>query len=702
MAKINNGAVISYGPTLPAAATSVDGALFYKTGDVGTPQGLYLYGFVSDANAASLGGQVSQAWIMADTPSTYVDITGDTMTGQLTVPSFLKITQTTGAQRLVIGNSTAGGLNKPSIIEGQDGVVRIGTGTTWTGAGGTLANFLSVDVNTAAVAASPPAYAKAVGALGLKYLGGQVWHAGNHGPLSTLDADLLDGQHGAYYTSLTNQTGILPVTKGGTGVVTAPTPGAVMYGASASTIGYTAVGGATFNSGTAQVWNILTAAGSGAPLWVPSTSLNVSYATSAGSATTATTAGSATTASSAGSVPWSGITGLITPQTIAASPQAGSTGYARPSFFYDFGNTGIASPGPTAFSTVSLSGFDAYSTSDLGQYQVGLTVRGISTNAFQLIAGWNFEEGMPSGLRFRVNDDTGTTSAWGQIQTLWDTSNLTNLSQLANGPGYLTGASLSNYVLKTGDTISGSLTVQNNVIVGDTNGDALTVNGITLHWQSSLIQTTGAVSALGNLVTTGGNIIGSNSGVISAGSSNGTTGFIRMQASGSGNSGYLEFFGGSNSIRAGYIGNTGTVATQDTGTVNYVGGSHAFAGQITCNNNITAYSSDGRLKKNVTVIEDAVAKVKSLGGYAYDWDMGKCNEVGFSPANEHEHGLIAQEVQKVMPDAVAPAPFNEEYLTVRYERIVALLTAALNEQQRHIESLEARLAEVERHTLFGA
>jgi hypothetical protein len=203
------------------------------------------------------------------------------------------------------------------------------------------------------------------------------------------------------------------------------------------------------------------------------------------------------------------------------------------------------------------------------------------------------------------------------------------------------------------------------------------------------------VSALGNLVSTGGNVISGNSGVVSAGSSNGTTGFIRMQASGSGNSGYLEFFGGSNAIRTGYIGNTGTVATQDTGVINYVAGSHAFTGPITSTGNVTAYASDRRLKTNVAPIEHAIDKIKALGGYSYDWDAEKCSAAGFTPEREHEHGLIAQEVLEVLPDAVAPAPFNPEYLTVRYERVVALLTAAMNEQQKQIEALLTRVQELE-------
>src|SRR4051812_1216739 len=51
--------------------------------------------------------------------------------------------------------------------------------------------------------------------------GSALWTAGNDGAGSGLDADLLDGQEGAYYLDLSNATGTLPLTRGGTGAATA-------------------------------------------------------------------------------------------------------------------------------------------------------------------------------------------------------------------------------------------------------------------------------------------------------------------------------------------------------------------------------------------------------------------------------------------------------------------------------------------------
>jgi hypothetical protein len=61
-------------------------------------------------------------------------------------------------------------------------------------------------------------------------------------------------------------------------------------------------------------------------------------------------------------------------------------------------------------------------------------------------------------------------------------------------------------------------------------------------------------------------------------------------------------------------------------------------------------------------------------------------------------GLIAQEVQKVVPEIVKPAPFDidengqsksgENYLTVQYEKMIPLIVETIKQQQKEIEELE--------------
>lgn len=109
--------------------------------------------------------------------------------------------------------------------------------------------------------------------------------------------------------------------------------------------------------------------------------------------------------------------------------------------------------------------------------------------------------------------------------------------------------------------------------------------------------------------------------------------------------------------------------------------------------NVTAYASDARLKENVTTITDALEKVQRLRGVEFDW-KDECAELGFMPAMQHETGVIAQEVQSVIPDAAYPAPFDSEYLTVQKDKIVPLLIEAIKEQQEQIDGLKALIKEM--------
>ena len=117
---------------------------------------------------------------------------------------------------------------------------------------------------------------------------------------------------------------------------------------------------------------------------------------------------------------------------------------------------------------------------------------------------------------------------------------------------------------------------------------------------------------------------------------------------------------------------------------------------------VIAYASDGRLKTNVKVIENALSKVQAIRGVEYDWLDNIYEDYGFKPTKMHEVGVIAQEVELVLPEVVLTAPFNGAYkdkhgidpnfLTVKYDRMVPLLIEAIKELNNKIEKLEAQLA----------
>lgn len=113
------------------------------------------------------------------------------------------------------------------------------------------------------------------------------------------------------------------------------------------------------------------------------------------------------------------------------------------------------------------------------------------------------------------------------------------------------------------------------------------------------------------------------------------------------------------------------------------------AGEIRATNEITAYySSDARLKENVTVIDNAIEKVQQLRGVYFDWTdeniASRGGEDGFF-VRKHDVGVIAQEVQQVLPELVAER--SDGYLAVKYEKLVSLLIEAVKDQQEQIAQL---------------
>ena len=121
-----------------------------------------------------------------------------------------------------------------------------------------------------------------------------------------------------------------------------------------------------------------------------------------------------------------------------------------------------------------------------------------------------------------------------------------------------------------------------------------------------------------------------------------------------------------------------------TGTSTNGSGNHCqINGSLTAANNITAYS-DASLKENVVTVTDALDKVKQMRGVYYDRiDSGN-----------HHVGVIAQEIEKVLPEVVTEAydPERERDIkTVDYGNISAVLIEAIKEQQQQIEELQRQV-----------
>ncbi len=111
-----------------------------------------------------------------------------------------------------------------------------------------------------------------------------------------------------------------------------------------------------------------------------------------------------------------------------------------------------------------------------------------------------------------------------------------------------------------------------------------------------------------------------------------------------------------------------------------INGNTNIDGQLNVTGDVTAFqSSDRRLKDNITPIPSAIEKVKSIGGYSFDWNSN-------SEKTGHDIGVIAQEIEAVLPELVVTR--DSGYKAVSYEKIVALLIEAIKDQQLQIDALK--------------
>jgi hypothetical protein len=118
-------------------------------------------------------------------------------------------------------------------------------------------------------------------------------------------------------------------------------------------------------------------------------------------------------------------------------------------------------------------------------------------------------------------------------------------------------------------------------------------------------------------------------------------------------------------------------------------------GDLHVEGDVIAFSttvSDERLKDDIAVVEGAVDKIKQLRGVTFTYKHD----------GKKSAGVIAQEVEKVMPSAISekalPLVVGEEdkteYKVVQYDQIHAILIEAIKEQQAQIEELTKRVEEL--------
>jgi hypothetical protein len=112
-------------------------------------------------------------------------------------------------------------------------------------------------------------------------------------------------------------------------------------------------------------------------------------------------------------------------------------------------------------------------------------------------------------------------------------------------------------------------------------------------------------------------------------------------------------------------------------------------GEIRATNDVTAfYSSDVALKENITNIPDPLEALKKLNGVLFDWKKSYIDERGGEDGyfvRKKDVGVIAQEVEKVLPEAVAKR--SNGIKAVKYDRLTCLLIEAVKKLSEQVDSL---------------
>ena len=107
---------------------------------------------------------------------------------------------------------------------------------------------------------------------------------------------------------------------------------------------------------------------------------------------------------------------------------------------------------------------------------------------------------------------------------------------------------------------------------------------------------------------------------------------------------------------------------------------------------LNQFVSDYRLKRDIKPIESALDKVLGMTGVNFEWKNKKEGNDYFAGGTGKRIGLIAQEVEKVVPEVV----FQEgEYYGMNYSPLVSLLVEAVKERQKQIDNLAERLNKFE-------
>ena len=128
-----------------------------------------------------------------------------------------------------------------------------------------------------------------------------------------------------------------------------------------------------------------------------------------------------------------------------------------------------------------------------------------------------------------------------------------------------------------------------------------------------------------------------------------------------------------------------TITSLQITDLSFAGSQLTINGDLRVTGDIYAQAtSDRRLKNNLSIIDNPLSKIIKLNGYEFDWLESEVHGL-----RGHDIGVIAQEVEEIIPSAVGLK--RGEYKGVEYHKIIPLLIEGIKEQQVQIEDLKEEI-----------
>ena len=318
---------------------------------------------------------------------------------------------------------------------------------------------------------------------------------------------------------------------------------------------------------------------------------------------------------------------------------------------------------------------------------------GSHNTAFGYNAGFSNTTG---GVNTFVGFYSGLNLTTGNFNTFIGRVKVPNTAATATTAGYNTSSTI---ILADGTDLPGhqKLYIHSNGNTGIGTGDNVIPNN-RLEVKSSFATGAGASGLrLTNLTTADTPVTNPGNGVLTV-NANGDV-ILVTDKTGTGVSGITN-----SCTTAGYIpkvidssGNLGCSSIFDDGN-GHVGFGYGTTPPTTHNVSVNGTfatgagpynTSDRKFKKDIKPIEDALQTLMALEGKTYFWRTEEFRERNFR--NDLQYGLIAQEVEKVLPSLIIKDT-NGDY-SLNYIELIPVLIEAIKEQQTQINDLKAQLSD---------